>query len=122
MGCRIFAHCPILVLGANSFDRYAKLVASLRGPQLKPQCPGRHLGLFPAWTFPMAPSDPSHRYSVRVSRVGDRDHWIWEIQRTPPLGVRLYGENFHSARAAKVDGEKALQNLLKSVANEKPDT
>jgi hypothetical protein len=70
----------------------------------------------------MVPSDPTHRYSVTVRRVGDSDHWIWEIQRTPPLGIRLYGENFRSAFAAKVDGKKALQNLLKSVANEEPDT
>jgi hypothetical protein len=70
----------------------------------------------------MAPSDPSHRYSVSVRRVENRDHWIWEIQRIPPLGVRLHGESFNSAHAAKIDGEKALQSLLKSVANEKPDT
>jgi hypothetical protein len=69
----------------------------------------------------MAPSNPAHRYAVSVRRVGNRDHWVWEIHRTPPLGVRLHGENFKSAHAAKIDGEKALQNLLKSVANEKPD-
>jgi hypothetical protein len=49
---------------------------------------------------------PHHHYSVSVKRVGDRNHLMWEIQRTPPLGVRLYGESFHSARAAKVDGER----------------
>jgi hypothetical protein len=46
---------------------------------------------------------------------------MWEIQRIPPLGIRLYGENFNSAYAAKIDGEKALQSLLKSLSNEKPD-
>jgi endonuclease YncB( thermonuclease family) len=70
----------------------------------------------------MAPIDPTHRYSVSVKRIGDRDHWVWEVQRNPPLGIRLYGENFDSAYAAKADGEKALQSLLKSVANEKPET
>jgi hypothetical protein len=30
------------------------------------------------------------------------------VQRIPPLGIRLYGENFNSAHAAKVDGEKAV--------------
>jgi hypothetical protein len=62
---------------------------------------------------------PRHRYSVIVTRVA-RDHWMWEVQRIPPLGIRLYGENFNSARAAKVDGEKALKSLLKSLSNEKP--
>jgi hypothetical protein len=70
----------------------------------------------------MAPSDPTHRYSVSVERIGDSHHWVWEIHRVPPLGARLYGESFHSAHAAKIEGEKALQSLLKSVANEKPDT
>jgi hypothetical protein len=46
---------------------------------------------------------------------------MWEIQRVPPLGVRLYGESFNSAQAAKLEGEKALESLLKSVAKEKPD-
>jgi hypothetical protein len=50
-----------------------------------------------------------------------RNHWRWEVQRIPPLGIRLYGENFNSAHAAKVDGEKTLKSLLKSLANEKPD-
>jgi hypothetical protein len=54
--------------------------------------------------------------------MGDRNHWVWEIHRVPPLGIRLSGENFHSAHAAKTDGEKALQMLLKSIANEKPET
>jgi hypothetical protein len=47
---------------------------------------------------------------------------MWEIRRIPPLGILLYGENFNSAHAAKLDGEKALQSLLKSLAKEKPDT
>jgi endonuclease YncB( thermonuclease family) len=65
--------------------------------------------------------DPSHRYLVTVRRVGDRDHWMWKIQRVPPLGVRLYGEDFHSAHAATIDGEKAVQDLLKSLEKHKPD-
>jgi hypothetical protein len=46
---------------------------------------------------------------------------MWEIQRTPPLGVRLYGENFKSAYETKIDGEKALQSLLNGLSNEKPN-
>jgi hypothetical protein len=69
----------------------------------------------------MAPSDPPHRYSVSVKRDGLGDRWIWEIKRTPPLGVRLYGENFHSAHAAKIEGEKALRSFMKNLSNEKPD-
>jgi hypothetical protein len=69
----------------------------------------------------MAPSDPPHRYSVSVKRDGLGERWIWEIKRTPSLGVRLYGENFQSAHAAKVDGEKALRSLLKDLSKEKPD-
>jgi hypothetical protein len=65
--------------------------------------------------------DPSHRYVVTVRRVGDRDHWMWEIQRVPPLGVRLYGESFHSAHAAKIYGEKALQDLLRSLEKDKSE-
>jgi hypothetical protein len=61
---------------------------------------------------------PRHRYSVIVTRVAG-DHWMWEIQRMPPLGIRLYGENFHSVHAAKIDSEKALRSLLKSLSNEK---
>jgi hypothetical protein len=63
----------------------------------------------------------SQRYSVTVERVGDRNHWIWEVKRTPPLGVRLYGESFTSAHAAKVAGEKALRDLLNSISKEKLD-
>jgi len=69
----------------------------------------------------MAPRETPHRYSVIVRHDGLGERWVWEIHRIPPLGVRLYGENLHSAHAAKVDGEKALQSLLKSLSNEKPD-
>ena len=69
----------------------------------------------------MAAQDIQHRYAVSVRRVGEREHWVWEIQRVPPLGVQLYGENFNSARAAKVDGEKALKGLLGNISDEKPD-
>jgi hypothetical protein len=64
---------------------------------------------------------PHHYYSVSVKRVGDGNHWMWEIQRTPALGVRLYGESFHSAQAAKLDGEKELRGLLKSISNERTE-
>jgi len=39
---------------------------------------------------------------------------MWEIQRIPELGVKLYGENFLSRESAKLAGEKALQNLRKA--------
>jgi hypothetical protein len=64
---------------------------------------------------------PHHYYLVSVKRVGDGNPWMWEIQRTPALGARLYGESFHSAQAAKLDGEKAPRELLKSISNESPD-
>jgi hypothetical protein len=71
----------------------------------------------------MAPkNNMPHHYSVSVKRVGDANHWMWEIQRTPPLGIRIHGENFRSAQAAKLEGEKALRELLKSISNERPDT
>ncbi len=54
-------------------------------------------------------------------RNGRDSTWTWEILRTPDLGVRLYGENFNSERAAKLSGEKALRSLLESVAKEAPD-
>jgi hypothetical protein len=38
-----------------------------------------------------------------------------------PLGVKLYEDNFHSERAAKLSGEKVLRALLKSVTKEAPD-
>ena len=37
------------------------------------------------------------------------------------MGVRLYGENFTSAHAAKVEGEKALLNLLNSISKDTPN-
>jgi hypothetical protein len=94
------------------------MVTSLWGPSdaLAPAS----VTLAGAFLFRAATMAPRHRYSVIVTRAA-RDHWMWEVQRVPPLGIRLYGENFNSARAAKVEGEKAVKSLLKSLANEKTD-
>jgi hypothetical protein len=62
-----------------------------------------------------------HCYSVVVRRQGRDSTWMWEIVRTPNLGVRLYRENFRSAHAAKLSGEEALRGFLESVTKEAPD-
>jgi hypothetical protein len=61
------------------------------------------------------------QYSISINRLGGKQ-WTWEIKRTPPLGVRLYGENFTSAHDAKVAGERALLDLLNSIEKLDDDT
>jgi hypothetical protein len=65
----------------------------------------------------------SHRYSLAVTRHRyNPTTWMWEILRTPQkLGVRLYGDNFQSAQAAKLSGERALRELLKSLGRKRFD-
>jgi hypothetical protein len=47
---------------------------------------------------------------------------MWEIQRrSPPLGVRLYGDGFKSESAAKLAGEKALREFLDGLAQQQSD-
>ena len=60
------------------------------------------------------------QYSISINRLGGKQ-WTWEIKRTPPMGVRLYGENFASVQAAKVAGEMALMDLVNSISKEKLD-
>jgi hypothetical protein len=63
------------------------------------------------------------RFSVVIKRDADRRHkrWAWEIRRTPELGIKLYGGDFISPQAAKLAGQEALQDLLKSLSQDEAD-
>jgi hypothetical protein len=45
--------------------------------------------------------------------------WGWQIQRkSKPLGIKNYGNDFKTATAARIAGEKALKELLDSLCRE----
>jgi hypothetical protein len=73
---------------------------------------------------PQARPDISHRYSVLIKRRGraSRKTWAWEIRRTPEqLALQLHKDGFNTAQAAKRAGEKALNTLLESLSEKKPN-
>jgi hypothetical protein len=43
---------------------------------------------------------------------------MWEIERFPMLGVRVYCEGYISEDIARADGKKALAALLEAVRKE----
>jgi hypothetical protein len=44
------------------------------------------------------------------------DLWSWEIlRRSKPIGIRIHGTNFQSESAARVAGQKALDDLLDGI-------
>ena len=69
------------------------------------------------------PEKRPHTYSVEVTAYGGRPKsWAWEIRRIPPLGVMLTEGGFATHKLAKLAGEKALHQLLQSLASEQSDT
>jgi hypothetical protein len=68
-------------------------------------------------------SDLSRDYFVALKRHPRLPLWSWEIhRRSKPLGVKLFGDDFQSAAAAKVAGNKALEQLLERIIQEKDET
>jgi hypothetical protein len=60
-----------------------------------------------------------NEYFVSVTISGKPPQWQWEIKRRPkPLGIKLYANGFRSEKAAKLAGEKALRELLDSIARQ----
>ena len=60
-----------------------------------------------------------NEYFVSITRSGKPPQWQWEIKRRPkPLGIKLYANGFRSEKAAKLAGEKALRELLDTIAGE----
>jgi len=61
-----------------------------------------------------------HGYVVHVTRRPEwPPNWAWFIHRRPkPLGVKLTGDGFDTAIAARIAGERYLQELLNSIETE----
>ena len=59
-----------------------------------------------------------NQYSVVVGAHGRNPRWRWEIRRVPLLGVKLYGDGLSSEKAARLEGAKALHQLLDRIAEE----
>ena len=60
-----------------------------------------------------------NEYFVSITRSAKPPQWQWEIKRRPkPLGIKLYANGFRSEKAAKLAGEKALRELLDTIAGE----
>ena len=65
------------------------------------------------------PKSFSDDYFVVTKRRRRSEEWAWEIQRrSTPMGVSVNGEGFKSEFAPKLAGEKALRELLDSLAQE----
>jgi hypothetical protein len=60
-----------------------------------------------------------NEYLLSTTSSGKPPQWQWEIKRRPKaLGIKLYANGFESENAAKLAGEKALRELLDSIARE----
>jgi hypothetical protein len=61
----------------------------------------------------------SNDYFVIIRRDPRLPTWSWEIlRRSTPLGIKLTGHDFESAMAARLAGERALKDLLHSLARD----
>jgi len=61
----------------------------------------------------------SNDYVVITRRDPRLRTWSWEIlRRSTPLGIKLTGHDFESAMAARLAGERALKDLLHSLARD----
>jgi hypothetical protein len=55
-------------------------------------------------------------YYVSVKKKGHSSEWTWRIlRRSRPLGVRLYGDGFRTAYAARKAGGRELAELLNAI-------
>ena len=58
-------------------------------------------------------------YFILVRRRRGLATWSWKLQRrSKPLGFKMMDEGFESWDAAKLAGEKALEDLLRRIARE----
>ena len=58
-------------------------------------------------------------YLVTARRGEHPERWSWEIRRkSKPLGIKLSGDGFQSASAAKFAGKRALDDFLSELAKE----
>lgn len=61
-------------------------------------------------------------YFVFVQQHRATKTWAWEIgRRSKPMGVRVYHNGFASEAAAKLAGEKSLQQLLAGLVADRND-
>jgi hypothetical protein len=64
-------------------------------------------------------SDLDRDYFVLIRRDRRLPLWSWEIRRrSRQLGIKIFGQDFESAAAAKRAGDEALKQLLKQIAGE----
>jgi hypothetical protein len=62
--------------------------------------------------------ETSADYFLVTTRRGQRRLWQWQIQRRPPMGVRMYGKGFETEFEARLAGEKALRALVSQSDNQ----